>query len=376
MRTLFKIFILLVLSVLTIYFMYSQEIINFSSLRQSFYENKKIIVFIAIIQILNILFLTLRYFSLLKIFQIHAAFKNVLASNYVSLAIGQWFPGALAVIEVLRIALMLGSHNKTANINESNKVIDGIEQAVTDLSLKSKLAAVSLMDRLIGFIVMLFIGCITILFLYFKSVYQNPGNLNNLLLFLLFNFSVFILMLVLPFFARSKFFRKIITRIETLFIVTFRKGVLNKFFRKFFNELNSLFDVLTLGIKKVTLFWIPLILSFVSFMLMGLGLYLSGVAISASIPFSAILSVISILSLASLLPIGLGGMGGMQIVAILVFSIFNVSPQHASSAQLLQTAISLIAITFTGLLFAKFSSAQIYKVLSLQKNKEILTPKI
>jgi uncharacterized protein (TIRG00374 family) len=356
--------------------MYSQEIINFSSLRQSFYENKKIIVFIAIIQILNILFLTLRYFSLLKIFQIHAAFKNVLASNYVSLAIGQWFPGALAVIEVLRIALMLGSHNKTANINESNKVIDGIEQAVTDLSLKSKLAAVSLMDRLIGFIVMLFIGCITILFIYFKSVYQNPGNLNNLLLFLLFNFSVFILMLVLPFFARSKFFRKIITRIETLFIVTFRKGVLNKFFRKFFNELNSLFDVLTLGIKKVTLFWIPLILSFVSFMLMGLGLYLSGVAISASIPFSAILSVISILSLASLLPIGLGGMGGMQIVAILVFSIFNVSPQHASSAQLLQTAISLIAITFTGLLFAKFSSAQIYKVLSLQKNKEILTPKI
>ncbi|WP_338636351.1 flippase-like domain-containing protein [Spirobacillus cienkowskii] len=376
MRTLFKIFILLILSVLTIYFMYSQEIINFSSLRQSFYDNKKIIVFIAFIQILNILFLTLRYFSLLKIFQIHAAFKNVLASNYVSLAIGQWFPGALAVIEVLRIALMLGSHNKAANINESNKIIDGIEQALTDLSLKSKLAAVSLMDRLIGFIVMLFIGCITILFLYFKSVYQNPGNLNNLLLFLLFNFSLFVLMLTLPFLAKSKFFRKIITRIETLCIVTFRKGILNKIFRKFFNELNSLFDVLTLGIKKVTLFWVPLILSFVSFMLMGLGLYLSGVAISASIPFSAILSVISILSLASLLPIGLGGMGGMQIVAILVFSIFNVSPQHASSAQLLQTAISLIAITFMGLLFAKFSSAQICKVLSLQKNKEILTRKI
>jgi uncharacterized protein (TIRG00374 family) len=375
-RTLFKIFILLILSVLTIYFMYSQEIINFSSLRQSFYDNKKIIVFIAFIQILNILFLTLRYFSLLKIFQIHAAFKNVLASNYVSLAIGQWFPGALAVIEVLRIALMLGSHNKAANINESNKIIDGIEQALTDLSLKSKLAAVSLMDRLIGFIVMLFIGCITILFLYFKSVYQNPGNLNNLLLFLLFNFSLFVLMLTLPFLAKSKFFRKTITRIETLCIVTFRKGILNKIFRKFFNELNSLFDVLTLGIKKVTLFWVPLILSFVSFMLMGLGLYLSGVAISASIPFSAILSVISILSLASLLPIGLGGMGGMQIVAILVFSIFNVSPQHASSAQLLQTAISLIAITFMGLLFAKFSSAQICKVLSLQKNKEILTRKI
>ena len=53
--------------------------------------------------------MTARYFSLLRIFKINTDFHNVTAATFVSNGIGQWLPGSMAFIEVIRIGLMLGA---------------------------------------------------------------------------------------------------------------------------------------------------------------------------------------------------------------------------------------------------------------------------
>lgn len=374
MKTFVKILLLFTFSVLAIYFMYSQKIIDVNGLLKSFENHKKLILFIAIIQILNCLFMTFRYFSILKLFYVKTDFQNVMSATFVSNGIGQWLPGSMAIIEVIRVGLMLGANN---NCNQKTEVKENaeIKENLAELTMKSKLAAVSIMDRLIGLLVMLFFGLITTAYLYFHASQNGTGVSNNLLSFFVLSFIFFLLILLLPIFSKVQTFRKVFTRIERLFLILFRKGLLNKIFRKLFHEVNSLFDAIALGSKKIFSFWKPIFFSVISFFLVSLGMYLAGFAVSGRIPFEAILATISILSIASLLPLGLGGMGGMQIIAAIVFSLFQVSPQSAVSAQLLQTAVNLLAISAVGLLFARLSAKQIRAILLSKKNENLLPDK-
>ena len=67
--------------------------------------------------------MTLRYHSLLKIFSIRTSLQNVTAATFVSNGIGLWMPGSLAIIEVIRISLMLGAHyQKTDNYSDMTQI--------------------------------------------------------------------------------------------------------------------------------------------------------------------------------------------------------------------------------------------------------------
>ena len=88
MKTLIKFIVLFLFSVIAIYFLLHQKIIDINALKNAFNTNKSLILLIAIIQISVCLFMTLRYFSLLKIFKIKTDFQNVLAATFVSNGIG------------------------------------------------------------------------------------------------------------------------------------------------------------------------------------------------------------------------------------------------------------------------------------------------
>ncbi len=374
MKTMIKILFLFVFSVLAIYFMYSQEIINVHALLKSFENHKKLILLIAIIQILNCLFMTFRYFSLLKLFQVKTDFQNVVSATFVSNGIGQWLPGSMAVAEVIRIGLMLGAnHNHIQKVKATEN--SEVKENLAELTIRSKLAAVSIIDRLIGLLVMLFFGLIMTAYMYFRISNDGTSGSDNLLNFFILSFIFFLMIILLPIFARIQVFRRFFTRLERFFLTLFRKGFLNKIFRKLFHELNSLFDAIAIGSRRIFSFWKPIFFSVVCVLLACLGMYLSGVAVSGKVPFEAILATISILAIASLLPLGLGGMGGMQIVAAIVFSIFQVSPQSAVSAQLLQTAVNLLAVSAVGLLFARLSAKQIRAILLSKKSENLLPNK-
>jgi uncharacterized membrane protein YbhN (UPF0104 family) len=373
MKTAIKILILFIFSALAIYFMYSQEIIDVNALLKAFENHKKLILLIAFIQILNCLFMTFRYFSLLKLFHVKADFQNVVGATFVSNGIGQWLPGSMAVIEVIRIGLMLGANNHhNQKINSKGNV--EVKENLAELTVRSKLAAVSIMDRLIGLLVMLFFGLIMTGYIYLSMSHNGVAS-GNLLSFFILCLIFFIMIILLPIFARVRFFRRFFTRIERFTLTLFRKGFLNKIFRKIFHEINSLFDAIVLGSRRISSFWKPIIFSMITVLCSCLGMYLSGLAVLGTIPFEAILATISILSIASLLPLGLGGMGGMQIIAAIVFSIFQVSPQSAVSAQLLQTAVNLLANSAVGLLFARLSAKQIRAILLSKKSEDLLANK-
>ena len=373
MKTLIKILVLFVFSVFAIYFMYSQNIIDVNALLISFEKHKKLLILIALIQILNCLFMTFRYFSLLKLFQVKTDFQNVVSATFVSNGIGQWLPGSMAVIEVIRIGLMLGANAHSAPKFDVKENVE-VKENLAELTVRSKLAAVSIIDRLIGLLVMLFFGLIMTGYIYIKMDHDGTSK-NNLLSFFILSFTIFLMIILLPIFSRVQIFRRFFTRIERIFLTFFRKGFLNKLFRKLFHETNSLFDAIALGSRRTFSFWKPILFSIICVFLACMGMYLSGIAVSGSVPFEAILATISILSIASLLPLGLGGMGGMQIIAAIVFSIFQVSPQIAVSAQLLQTAVNLLAVSGVGLLFARLSAKQIRAILLSKKSENLLVDK-
>lgn len=381
MKTVIKMIALFFISVLTIYFLYNKNILDLNSLKNAFYEHKKLLIFIAFLQIVNCYMMTIRYFSILKIFNIKTDFHNVTAATFVSNALGQWLPGSMAFIEVIRIGLMLGADKfnfltKNGNIseNEKNLVQNSyiIEKNLNDLSLKSKLLAISIMDRIIGILVMLGFGIIFSLYALKEIIFQHDKVHMEFILFFTFSILLFLSLIALPFVSRILFFRKIITRLERLLINFSKHKLVKKVFKKGFEEINSLLDAIALGSKKIGSFGIPIIFSSFSVLILVFSLYFSAKAISAYLPLQVIFAVLPMICLASLVPMGLAGMGGMQIITALLFSIFAVSPNTASSAQLLVTAVNLLSISFGGLFFARLSAKQIHAIIKAKKNTNLL----
>lgn len=368
-KNLLKSGFLFVVAFLFLFFMYRSNILDFHLLQSSFQNHKKIMILISLLQILNCLFMALRYQTLLRIFHIKVGFFNSTAATFVSNAIGLWMPGSMAFIEVIRIALMTGA-NHHSNPHKLNSQSPEYSDKMKMLSLRSKLTAISLFDRFIGLFVMLVFGGVAAsLVLFSKADILEKDNSQTFLLSILivFSFLLSLFILLLPFFARSLFFRKFIGRMERIFLTLFKHGVLNKILRKIFYEIQALLDAISIGGRQIEHFLIPTLFSVFCLFFTAFGTYFCAIAISNPIPLPAVLATVSIISLASLLPIGFGGMGGVQLVAAIVMGIFSVEHKVAASAQFLQTAINLLSLSLAGLFFVKLTFRQIRAALSPPK---------
>lgn len=136
--------------------------------------------------------------------------------------------------------------------------------------------------------------------------------------------------------------------------------------------MRSLFDATTLASTRLRHFWKPLFYSFLCVLVQSVSTYYAALAIGNIIPYWAILATVPILAIATLLPLGFGGVGGMQVVAAISLSIFGVRPQDAASAQLLQTAINILSVSFVALFFSKLTYLQMRTTFTRYQEKRRL----
>ena len=377
MKIFIKSIFLVLVSCLIIYFMARNNFLHIESLKSAFIIHRKLIFIILILQIILCFVTTLRYFSLLNLFQIKVDFKNVTAATFVSNALGLWMPGSMAFIEIIRISLMIGAEHKLHS-DEAAQLYKETEEKEkknkTQLSLRSRLTTASLFDRLIGLWSMLIIGLFfigwTLLHHLNEIIHTNSYEYIGLICMFIFTLSLFIFITFLPYFSSKLIIRKTLNHIERFFLRLFRRSFFNRFLKKLVFEINSILDAISHGGKQFNKFLIPILYSFLCVFIQAFAIYYAAMAISSIIPFSAILATISILALATILPIGFGGVGGVQIIAAIALSFFGVSPQIAASAQLLQTAINIVAISFAGLFFLQLTSKQVKSILNLYKLKK------
>lgn len=365
MRNLFKSIIIFMIAISIIYFLFSRNILDIKSLTTAIHHHKKIIFSIAILQIVNCFLMSLRYFKLLKIFEIPVGLLNTVSASFVGNAVGQWMPGALAFIEIIRIGLLFGSTQEQKKIqSDTQSQITSVysEQHHTPVGLRSRLIIVSLFDRLIGFFAMLMAAFAVTGFIFIKYMIEEKNSFSHaypLFFFFILSTILLFVLILLPFASKSSLLRRLLNQIEQGILFVFRNGKINIGIKKLFHELFALLNAVSTGCQKIRFFIIPIIYSGLCVLTLSLSIYLSALALDQHIPFSAILATTAIINLTGLLPISFGGLGGIQLVAIATLSIFGVSTQTAASAQFLQNSINLISISFMSLIFIKSSLMQI-----------------
>jgi uncharacterized membrane protein YbhN (UPF0104 family) len=251
---------------------------------------------------------------------------QVMSASFVSNGLGQWAPGAMAVTEMIRVGLILGS------------------EAQTDSKLRVAMASV--IDRLVGFFVILLLGGVTSLGLFLQqaSKLDHLGTGQWALLSLgLVSFGGGAAIGVLPMVSQWHVFHMMFDRFEK--IARYQKEISH-------------------CLKNPRQLLYPVVLSFVCFFVSSLGMYMASVAAGSPIPLLITFATFPVIAVSSLLPIGFGGLGGYQLVAVAVFGVLGVPAAAVSSASLLQNALGLAVNTFLGIIQIQHSGPQIKKILA------------
>lgn len=346
MKNIFKISALALLSSMIIWFLSQKNLLHFDLIKSAFAHSMWLILGIAALQIFNYLSMSLRYQVILKILNFNQKFKNVLAVTFIGNGLGQWLPGSLAFIEVIRVGLITKAMNK----NQSTSSQD-----------VGYLAIASLFDRLIGLFIGLFIG--TWISIYFLCTLKNDDIGNFLLLLFVsgFNISMCFVILLLPLFAGSKLMQHFLARGERICLRFVSHQKFHTMIIAFFHKTNGLIRFFAKNGQNYKLFFIPMGLSLCSFLGFALSLQVASYALGATLPFLVTLTSVAILSLVTALPISVGGIGIPQLITAILFGAFGANSAQAASAQFLQTGITLITISICAIFYLPRMMKEIIK---------------
>lgn len=329
-----------------LYLMHRFGLLQWDEIARAFSTHPKTIIGICVVHFLSAVVLMIRYWRLLTVFGIKTQLRQASAATFVSTALGQWFPGSMAVVEIIRVSLMFGSE-KAQTKNEGPRQFE----------IRSRLAIVSLVDRLVGFTGILLMGTLFSGFALIQMDGTSHTGYLGVLGLLLMSGGGVIALVSLPLFVRLKIVRGLINRLEK------RKWREERAFSRKLSGLCRQLEVVRHDIEAGTrhlprLIW-PVASSMLSLLLASAALYLSARALSVRLDFYQIVCVFPVIAVSSLLPLGFAGIGGYQLVLASVFSLFSVPAAAVASAGILQSALSLLVSTVLGLLFWKVSSTQI-----------------
>lgn len=346
-KQLLKTLVFISLAFLFLFMMHRFGFLRWSDITQAFARHPKTLIGVCLVQGVTAVVMMLRYWKLLNLFGVASDLRHSSAATFVSTAFGQWFPGSMAVVEMMRVGLMFGVGSK--NTHSHAGMASGV---------KARLAIVSIVDRLVGFFGILFTGLIasgaTLLF-----AVRDVG-VASLFLFSLLG----VLGLVaLPFTARQAWVKEFLRKGTSK--VTHSEGVrsLTKW-NQVLQHVESLRHDIEAGTRHPLRLVGPVLLSMLSLLLTSASLFMAARALSESLDFFQILCVFPIVSLASVLPLGFAGIGGYQLVMASVFGVFAVSPSVVASAGLLQSALLLLVNSLLGLAFLPSCSRQVRQALS------------
>lgn len=331
------------LGFLCLYLMQHWNLINFSEVGNSFRKHPKLILCAVLLQILVCFLAAIRYLFLLRVFETSVGLKNVLTSTFIGNAVGQWFPGSLAFIEMIRYGLVLGSTHKLDHL-PTNKA--------------GRLACASLFDRLIGLYVMFLFGFMSSAYVFLR-LWRTQHS---------FDYTFYVVGIVC-----------FVSLISTLFMSFLPQIVTSSFFNKicstipFCKRVQRIFLSADLQSKKTREYALPLLLSLAALICMNFSTFFCAQALSGHIPLTAIFSTVALVSISTLLPLGIGGIGGFQLFAAFIYSVFDVSAKVAAHAQLLQNLINLLSLSLAALFFIPHGFQHmkgLWALLNREKNSE------
>jgi uncharacterized membrane protein YbhN (UPF0104 family) len=345
-------------------------LLRIADILDAFHKRPSILMLLAVVQVLAAFAMMYRYNILLKVLGIDAPLRQVGSATFVSTAVGQWVPGSMAVVEVLRVGLMFGGQAAAASRGKSPAKEQGAEQPSEDEALginlpglKPRLAIASFADRLIGFLGILLIGFVFSCFLFAQSdalkrpeeAFSGPG-----ILWLSSGLGALSLIL-LPSLVRLRFFKQLSYRMRVQGPRSLTR--VGRFWNQSLQHIETLRHNVDAGCRHPRQLVLPLFLSMLSLLLTSFSLYLSALALDEKIDFFQIVCAYPLISLASLLPLGFAGIGGYQLIMASIFGLFSVSPAVVASAGVLQSTVVLVANTVIGLLYARVCSQQLRAII-------------
>jgi uncharacterized membrane protein YbhN (UPF0104 family) len=361
MKILLRTLVLFLLCIGFLFLMHRLGFLRTGDIVNAFESRPLILLMIAGVQLLTAFVMMIRYSALLRVLGISAPLRQVSSATFVSTAVGQWAPGSLAVVEVLRVGLMVGSQSAAPKANGQSGRLAGI---------KARLAIASFADRLIGFLGILVLGFIFSAYLCFQSISRDgqSGLLNGPGFLLLSSGIGSFLLLTTPLLVRLGLLRNLERRwkVHGLAAQSF-SGRWRNMILGHFETLRHDVDAASRHPRRLL---VPLLISMSSLLLTSLSLYLSALAIGESLSFLQIVCAYPLISLSALLPLGFAGIGGYQLIMASIFGIFAVSPALVASAGVLQSAVLLLVNTAVGLLYAHISSGQIRAIFNRRSSAQ------
>lgn len=323
------------------------ELFAFENIARAFQRGGAWVAGVMAIQGLLAFVLVFRYAMVLRLTGVSVPSSSVFSANFVSNAVGQWAPGALAVTEILRISLMLGAEKAEGRALSQNA---------------SRLAVASVYDRFIGFFTMLTVGGFATLVVLEQAVSagQMHASLENGQFLALASLATLSLtgalaIACMPFFARLRVVHGLLDRARAVA----GKGLPGKLLGRV-QALVRMFGQESFGVAQLLP---PVFLSLCCMMLSCLSLWCAAQATGEPLPLFVIFATFPITAISTLFPLGFGGMGGYQLVAVGVFGLFGVAPAAVSTASVLQNALQLLVNTLLGAVYAHHSGRQIVSIL-------------
>lgn len=342
----FRSIALIFLAVLFLYYMQRFGFLRWAEIVSAFVAHPKTIVGVCAVQVAMAVVMMFRYWRLLGVFGVQTELRHASSATFVSTALGQWFPGSLAVTEVLRVSLMFGS-----DFAQQSK------DTPKQFEVKSRLAIVSLVDRLVGFLGILLMGALFSGYSLVKMLDAQGAEFEGVAALFVLSSSGVLVLVSLPFLVRARLIRKWTRSPKQCH--SGQKSVLFRWYFLLFQRLEVFRHDIEAGTRHPSRLVLPVLISILSLLLAATTLYLSARALSVRLDFLQIICVFPVISVAALLPLGFAGIGGYQLVMASVFGIFSVPPAAVASAGVLQSALSLLMCTLLGLLFWKVSSRQV-----------------
>jgi len=274
---------------------------------------------------------------LLKRISVVTKFSHVLTAGFIGQAMGQWMPGSMMIIEVIRFGLVTGMSRPRPNA-------DGISDRD---DLPARVGVVFLLDRVLGLGALFIAGALCAAILYAKG---DPLIRHSYPLIAMAATSFFAgaSLLMAPFWIRNKRLRKFLTGMGGDSFHRNRAGRAKSPFAGVLRTLRG--GMNALGGMSIT--WrdlrLPLLISLALAVLNPLTLYSAAWAIDRPLPILAITTSIPFTLLAILLPLGIAGFGGQQAMAVGAFSVFNLNPETVVAASLVQNVLALTVYTVCG----------------------------
>jgi uncharacterized membrane protein YbhN (UPF0104 family) len=353
----------LALAAVIVFAMVRFELINLESLRSAFVNGRHWISLSFGLCLLATVVNLWRYKRLLNLLGVNVPFRGAAAATSVSLFIGQWLPGSMAISEMVRLGLMMGaSRMSMQNGASQNNPLDPAASLVA--GPRARIFVSSFLDRACGLTVFMSVGTVACAIALLGAASTGtvaPHELTILGGMLLFGTFGAAALLCLPWLAKHPATLRALERHNERWSSSSGKA-------------GQLVGRVIAALKKITApmadpaftyqgFLGALAISLMSSLsLVGL-FWCCSKAVGFEMSYLQVAAVFPFLAIAQLLPIGFGGIGGHQLVAIALFQAFSLNPTGVATASLLAGVVPLVLNAAVGMLFLPTSAGQVRAIL-------------